>query len=102
VDYDLWRNHQDRAAILFSFQAVATKLNQGLGGAVALGIPAWFGLGAQGPLDDRAVLGLTFGMVLWPCLLLLPMSLMAWRHPLGRRAHRLLSRRLARRLGNPS
>ena len=29
VDYDIWRNGKDRAAIFFSFQALVTKLNQG-------------------------------------------------------------------------
>ena len=47
VDYDVWRNRRDRAAIFFSFQAVVTKLNQGIGGAVALAIPTLFGFDAR-------------------------------------------------------
>jgi hypothetical protein len=32
VDYDVWRNRQERAAIFFSFQALVTKLNQDIDG----------------------------------------------------------------------
>lgn len=97
VDYDVWRNRQDRAAIFFSFQAIVTKLNQGVGGAIALAIPAWFGFDAQGEVTPTAALGLKIAFVLWPCLLLVPMGLLAWRYPLGRRAHGILARRLAAR-----
>lgn len=97
VDYDIWRNRQNRAAIFFSFQALVTKLNQGIGGAVALFIPALFGFTARGPLDAEAALGLKLAFVAWPCLLLAPMLVLAWRYPLGRRAHSLLARRIALR-----
>jgi glycoside/pentoside/hexuronide:cation symporter, GPH family len=99
VDYDIWRNRQDRAAIFFSFQALVTKLNQGIGGAIALSIPAFFGFSAREALTDQAVLGLKLAFVAWPCLLLVPMLVLAWRYPLGRRAHAVLARRLARRTG---
>lgn len=95
VDYDVWRNRQDRAAIFFSFQSIVTKLNQGVGGAVALGIPAGFGFEAQGEVTAAGALGLKVGFILWPCLLLLPMLVLAWRYPLGRREHGILARRLA-------
>jgi glycoside/pentoside/hexuronide:cation symporter, GPH family len=97
VDYDIWRNRQDRAAIFFSFQALVTKLNQGVGGAIALSIPALFGFQAKGTPSDTAVLGLKLAFVAWPCMLLLPMLVLAWRYPLGRRAHGILARRLAGR-----
>lgn len=96
VDYDLWRNRRRRAAILFSFQALVTKLNQGIGGAIALAIPAWFGFSGSGPPSDAAIFGLKLAFVVWPCLLLTPMLILAWRYPLGRRAHAILARRLAR------
>jgi Na+/melibiose symporter-like transporter len=96
VDYDVWRNRQDRAAIFFSFQSVVTKLNQGIGGAVALAIPALFGFtGGHEAQTAQAVLGLKAAFIVWPCLLLVPMLMLAWRYPLGRRAHGILSRRLA-------
>ena len=97
VDYDVWRNRQDRAAIFFSFQALVTKLNQGVGGAIALAIPALFGFSAREPLTQKAVTGLQVAFVAWPCLLLLPMVVLAWRYPLGRRAHAILARRISRR-----
>lgn len=97
VDYDIWRNRRDRAAIFFSFQALVTKLNQGIGGAIALAIPASFGFSTEGPLSEQAVLGLKIAFVAWPCLLLLPMVVLAWRYPLGRRAHATLARRISRR-----
>jgi glycoside/pentoside/hexuronide:cation symporter, GPH family len=97
VDYDIWRNRQDRAAIFFSFQALVTKLNQGIGGAVALSIPALFGFSTEAPLTAHAVLGLKLAFVAWPCLLLLPMLVLAWRYPLGRRAHAILTQRIRRR-----
>ena len=97
VDYDIWRNRRDRAAIFFSFQALVTKLNQGIGGAIALSIPALFGFSARTPLAPEAVLGLKLAFVAWPCLLLLPMMLLAWRYPLGRRAHGILARRIGAR-----
>lgn len=97
VDYDIWRNRQDRAAIFFSFQALVTKLNQGLGGAIALSIPAVFGFSTEAPLAPAAVLGLKLAFVAWPCLLLAPMLVLAWRYPLGRRAHAILARRIDRR-----
>jgi Na+/melibiose symporter-like transporter len=96
VDYDLWRNRKDRAAIFFSFQALVTKLNQGVGGAVALAIPALFGFDAEGELTAGAVTGLQLAFVAWPCLLLAPMLVLAWRYPLDRRAHGVLRRRLSR------
>lgn len=96
VDYDLWRNRSHRAAIFFAFQALITKLNQGVGGAIALAIPAAFGFAAREPLGEQAVLGLKLAFVAWPCLLLLPMLILAWRYPLGRRAQSILARRLAR------
>jgi Na+/melibiose symporter-like transporter len=99
VDYDLWRNRKDRAAIFFAFQALVTKLNQGIGGAIALGIPALFGFDAKAGLTDRAVLGLKLAFVAWPCVLLLPMLVLAWRYPLDRKAHGILRRRLARASG---
>jgi glycoside/pentoside/hexuronide:cation symporter, GPH family len=37
-----------RGHLLFSFQALVTKLNQGVGGAIALSIPALFGFVAEG------------------------------------------------------
>jgi Na+/melibiose symporter-like transporter len=102
VDYDVWRNRQDRAAIFFSFQSVVTKLNQGVGGAIALAIPAWFGFEPQGEITPAAALGLKLGFVAWPCVLLVPMLLLAWRYPLGRRAHAILARRLATRQEIPA
>jgi glycoside/pentoside/hexuronide:cation symporter, GPH family len=98
VDYDIWRNRQDRAAIFFSFQALVTKLNQGIGGAIALSIPAFFGFTAREALSPEAVLGLKLAFVGWPCLLLIPMLVLAWRYPLGRRAHGILARRIGRRM----
>lgn len=98
VDYDVWRNRQERAAIFFSFQALVTKLNQGIGGAIALAIPAAFGFtSAREALTPGAVTGLKLAFVAWPCALLVPMLLLAWRYPLGRRAHGILARRLAGR-----
>jgi Na+/melibiose symporter-like transporter len=100
VDYDVWRNRQDRAAILFSFQAVVTKFNQGVGGAIALAIPLWFGFDQQAPVSPDAALGLKVAFVAWPCALLAPMLWLAWRYPLGRRQHRTLARRIATRPGS--
>ena len=97
VDYDIWRNGKDRAAIFFSFQALVTKLNQGVGGAIALLIPTPFGFTGKGELTSAAVLGLKTAFVGWPCLLLLPMIWLAWRYPLDRRAQGILARRLAAR-----
>jgi Na+/melibiose symporter-like transporter len=97
VDYDVWRNHQDRAAIFFSFQSIVTKLNQGAGGAIALAIPAGFGFDAHGEITPAAALGLKLAFVGWPCLLLVPMLWLAWHYPLGRRQHGILARRLAAR-----
>ncbi len=102
VDYDVWRNRQERAAIFFSFQALVTKLNQGIGGAIALAIPAAFGFtSAREGLTPEAAAGLKVAFVAWPCALLVPMLLMAWRYPLGRRAHGVLARRLAGRKQGP-
>lgn len=97
VDYDVWRNRQDRAAIFFAFQAVVTKLNQGVGGAIALAIAAWFGFATEGEFTGSAALGLKIAFVGWPCALLAPMLWLAWRYPLGRHAHGILARRLAAR-----
>ena len=97
VDYDVWRNRQNRAAIFFSFQALVTKFNQGIGGAIALSIPALFGFSVREAATPRATLGLQLAFVAWPCLLLAPMLVMAWRYPLGRRAHDILTRRISRR-----
>lgn len=97
VDYDIWKNGKDRAAIFFSFQALVTKLNQGVGGAIALFIPTLFGFSGKGELTSPAVLGLKTAFVGWPCLLLLPMIWLAWRYPLDRRAHSILARRLGSR-----
>jgi glycoside/pentoside/hexuronide:cation symporter, GPH family len=99
VDYDVWKNRQDRAAIFFSFQALVTKLNQGIGAAIALAIPTFFGFSGSEAPDARAALGLKVAFILWPCLLLLPMLVLAWRYPLNRRAHATLARRLAQRTG---
>ena len=100
VDYDIWRNRLDRAAIFFSFQALVTKLNQGIGGAIALSIPAAFGFQGRATLTPEAVLGLKLAFVAWPCLLLVPMLVLAWRYPLGRRAHAVLARRIGSRITN--
>ncbi|NGX17406.1 MFS transporter [Wenzhouxiangella sp. XN24] len=97
VDYDIWRNRQNRAAILFSFQALVTKLNQGLGGAIALSIPALFGFSGQAAPSAHGVLGLKLAFVAWPCVLLALMLALAWRYPLDRRAHGILARRIGRR-----
>lgn len=97
VDYDIWKNGKDRAAIFFSFQALVTKLNQGVGGAIALSIPTLFGFTGKGEPTQIAVLGLKAAFVIWPGLLLLPMIWLAWRYPLDRRAHGILARRLAAR-----
>ncbi|MFU8895090.1 MAG: MFS transporter [Gammaproteobacteria bacterium] len=100
VDYDVWRNRRDRAAIFFSFQALVTKLNQGIGGAIALSIPAAFGFQGRATLTPEAILGLKLAFVAWPCLLLVPMLVLAWRYPLGRRAHAILARRIGSRITN--
>jgi Na+/melibiose symporter-like transporter len=97
VDYDVWRNRQERAAIFFSFQSIVTKLNQGVGGAIGLAIPTWFGFDARGEITASAALGLKVAFVGWPCVLLVPMLALAWRYPLGRRQHGILARRLAAR-----
>jgi Na+/melibiose symporter-like transporter len=97
VDYDIWRNGKDRAAIFFAFQALVTKLNQGIGGAIALAIPTLFGFSGKGELSATAALGLKTAFVAWPCVLLVPMLILAWRYPLDRRAHGILARRLASR-----
>src|SRR6056297_3989309 len=98
VDYDIWRNRQNRAAILFSFQALVTKLNQGLGGAIALSIPSLFGFSGQVAPSADGVVGLKLAFVAWPCVLLALMLVLAWRYPLDRRAHGILARRIGRRL----
>jgi len=97
VDYDAWHSRRQRAAIFFSFQAIVTKLTQGLGAAVALAIPTLFGFDAQRDVTPTAALGLKVAFVAWPCLLLLPMLVLAWSYPLDRRAHGVLARRLASR-----
>ena len=94
VDYDLWKNRKDRAAIFFSFQALVTKINQGAVGALALAIAGLFGFSGKEAVAGRAVTGLKFAFVGWPCLLLVPMLVMAWRYPLDRRGQRLLRERL--------
>ena len=101
VDYDLWRNGKDRAEIFFAFQAHVTKLNQGIGGAIALGIPTLFGFSGKEAVSGSAALGLKVAFIGWPCLLLIPMLVLAWRYPLDRRAHSILARRLARRDKTP-
>jgi len=97
VDYDVWRNRKERAAIFFAFQALVTKLNQGVGGAIALSLPTLFGFSGKGVPSDNAVLGLTIAFVAWPVLLLAPMAVLAWRYPLDRRRQEILARRLASR-----
>jgi Na+/melibiose symporter-like transporter len=98
VDYDVWRNRQERAAIFFSFQSLVTKLNQGIGGAIALAIPSFFGFtSGREALTPEAVLGLKLAFVAWPCALLAPMLVLAWRYPLDRRAHGTLAARLLQR-----
>jgi Na+/melibiose symporter-like transporter len=97
VDYDLWKNRKNRAGIFFAFQALVTKLNQGVGGAIALAIIGLFGFDAKQALTGQAVAGLQLGFVVWPCLLLLSMIVLAWRYPLDRRAHRVLQKRLTGR-----
>ena len=94
VDYDLWKNRKDRAAIFFSFQALVTKLNQGVGGAAALAIAGLFGFSGKDEVTGWAVTGLKFAFVGWPIVLLVPMIVLAWRYPLDRRAQRVLRRRL--------
>ena len=90
VDADLVHNGRDRAGILFAFQALVVKLNQGVGGAIGLSIPAWFGFSAQDALSDSAVTGLKLAFAGWPCLLLAPMAVLAWRYPLDRKTHSAL------------
>jgi Na+/melibiose symporter-like transporter len=100
VDYDVWRNRQDRAAIFFSFQSVVTKLNQGIGGAVALAIPALFGFtGGHGADTARADARPEGGLhrLAMPAARADAHAGLAFP-PLGRRAHGILSRRL----GGPS
>ena len=81
VDYGLWKNRKEHAASFFSFRALVTTLNQGIGGAVALAITGLFGFEAKQALTERWVTGLRLGFVAWPCLLLIPMLVMAWRYP---------------------
>ncbi|TKB47946.1 MFS transporter [Ferrimonas sediminicola] len=90
VDVDVAHNGRDRAGILFAFQALVVKLNQGVGGAIGLTIPAWFGFSAVGELSDAAVIGLKLAFAGWPCLLLAPMVLLAWCYPLDRKTHAAL------------
>jgi Na+/melibiose symporter-like transporter len=97
VDYDLWKNGKDRAAIFFSFQALVTKLNQAVGGAIALYIPTLFGFSGKGDMTADSALGLQLAFIAWPILLLVPMIALAWRYPLDRRAHGILARRLQSR-----
>jgi Na+/melibiose symporter-like transporter len=97
VDYDLWKNGKDRAAIFFSFQALVTKLNQGAGGAAALAIAGLFGFSGKGDATGAAATGLKVAFVGWPVLLLVPMIWLAWRYPLDRRAQTILRRRLDQR-----
>lgn len=97
VDYDLWKNRKDRAAIFFSFQALVTKINQGIGGALALAIAGMFGFSGKDAVAGAAATGLKFAFVGWPCLLLVPMIVLAWRYPLDRRRQTILRNRLDRR-----
>ena len=62
-----------------------------------LAIPTLFGFTGKGEVSAQAVLGLKLAFVAWPCLLLVPMVVAAWRYPLDRRAQGLLARRLAGR-----
>ena len=94
VDYDLWKNRKDRAAIFFSFQALVTKLNQGIGGSAALAIAGLFGFSGKEDAVGTAAIGLQLAFVGWPIALLIPMIVMAWRYPLNRRAQSILRRRL--------
>ncbi|USD37671.1 MFS transporter [Ferrimonas sp. SCSIO 43195] len=95
VDVDIVYNGKARAGILFAFQALILKINQGVGGAIGMFIPAWFGFNAEQALSAEAIKGLKLGFAGWPCLLLLPMVLLAWRYPLDRRAHAKLASRIA-------
>ena len=73
-------------------------MNQGIGGAIALAVPTFFGFSGKDSLTETAVLGLKIAFVAWPVLLLVPMTLLAWHYPLDRRRQAILARRLARRV----
>ena len=54
---------------------VRHEKNQGVGGAIALAMPLWFGFDAQAQVTPDSALGLKVAFVAWPCALLAPMLL---------------------------
>ncbi|TKB51748.1 MFS transporter [Ferrimonas aestuarii] len=102
LDYDRWRNRRERGATLFAIQALVFKLNQGVGGAAALGLAVLYGFNGKEVAAADGMFGLQLGFLGWPILLLLPTLALIKNYRLGQQAQQALIRRLNRRKSTKS
>jgi glycoside/pentoside/hexuronide:cation symporter, GPH family len=99
ADYGKLKFQRDRGATYFGLNTLIFKFGLGVGGGLSLGIAGLFGFSpSETTHSSEAVFGLKLGFVVLPICFALGALLFILRTPLNPRRHRIIKRRIERRL----
>lgn len=102
VDYTAWKYYRSCGAILFAIFALVAKSNFAIGGALALAVASQYGFDPSANFYSKdAIQGIRLGVAWLPATTVLCSTVFILSIPINERFHRLICRRLERRMQNP-
>lgn len=103
IDYSTWKFGAERAATYFSLYGLVLKSSFAVGGAIGLGLAAWYGFDPTNTTHSQsAVFGLRLAACWAPALLMLISILAITAFPLNSRRQDIIRRRLETRVERQS
>ena len=103
IDYGQLKFHQNRGSTYISVNNIFYKFGLGVGGGMALAIAGLYGFDAASQTNtDKAIWGLQLGFIYLPMLISVIGIVFILATPITRRRHRVIEKKLARRLSSYS
>lgn len=103
IDYSTWKFGTERAATYFSLYGLMLKSSFATGGALGLGLAAWYGFDpSEAAHSESAVFGLRLAACWLPAVLMLLSVLAIASFPIDVRRHDIIRRRLDARVERKS
>ena len=98
IDYGRLSDASERSALYFSIQALMTKVQLAIGGAIGMGLAGWFGFDMQAAEQSgSALFGLRLSVAWGPVLFTVAAMVFIARMPLSEGRMAIIRRRLERR-----
>ena len=102
IDLDALRTGRRREGVFFALWGMGTKGALALAVGLAFPVLGWVGFDARAESNDAAALATLAGLyAVAPVVLKLGVLALVWNHPLTRRRHAIIRKRLARLEGTP-